>query len=203
MFPFFSTHDVANSGSGNAVSCTNFALRSCSFKAPDFNYLVFGDFGRSSISALFGHVLAVVLHRTKEKMFRVYARWIVACVKNAKSIWNGSVVNHPRYSMCQSLFSGRPSFSKHTVSLLLLFAGPVPASLGDVSPKSMENGFGISLRDEKLKTINLIRHVAPSLKGSMCSSLHSGDNQLRADFFSGFTNHQRERQANAAVLSGK
>lgn len=200
MFPSSTAPYSDNRGFSDAVFCRQLFCARSSFGIDNLKSLLFGNSSCASIAPLLYHVCRIIPNRAKEKMLWVHARFVVAFVKHAHSFWNLAIVNQPRHSMRQSLFGGRTALSNYAVSLVLFFASPIPAAFGNISPKSLEDCAGIPLRDEELKTINLLRHVAPSLKGSMCSSLHSGDNQLQADFFSRFTNHKKERQANAAVF---
>jgi hypothetical protein len=74
---------------------------------------------------LFCHIYGIVFLGAKKKVIRVYARWIIAMVKNAKTFWNWTTKYHPGCSMRIRELSS----SQHDVTITkpLVTANPDPA----------------------------------------------------------------------------
>lgn len=127
-----------------------------------FLNLSIGKFGRwvtlsrgraASCPALFVHIINIVKLCSNKQMLWVYTRRIVAFVQNAKSIWNGPVVNFPRNSMRLKIAtksfvtSTRSAFGGH-FSITTMRFGPKPwptfAGLFNFAPESLLETFWLS-----------------------------------------------------------
>ena len=111
------------------------------------------------------HIAPIVPFCAKKKMFRIYARRVVALVKNTKLFWNNSESNHPRNAVGRNAATfmsySVASDSDNAIAKNVRSCDPRPARtkfwttfwnrtvFANFRPKAFENGFGKALRDEK------------------------------------------------------
>lgn len=141
MSPRFTIYDVANAGicdtkhftdglSGfsrsNGANLNDLALRQFCVPVSFSNWLI-----SSLLSFL---VENIVLIGANKQMLWIYARWVVASMKNMQPFWSWSVVNEPRNTMRGSRLS---HYSKTPIPLARFCSNPVPAIIrfGNFVPK--------------------------------------------------------------------
>lgn len=119
--------------------------RSIRFCRPDQSHISLGEFVhglflslQNLVSSLCNHISCVISFCSKKQMPWVAARWVVAFVKNAQSIWNWTIRQFPRDSRRKSAFTAPP---EHSVSMTTSGPDPSPAfwrfSFYNVCPKSL------------------------------------------------------------------
>lgn len=72
------------------------------------------------------HIFQINFGSTRKKMHRVYARWVVACMKHIESIWNGAIMNFIHNTVNSKVFFIYSTFS---VPMSISAASPNPASI--------------------------------------------------------------------------
>lgn len=103
----------------------------------------------SAFRVFVSHVVQI---GSKKKMISTYARRTIAGVKNIQSIWNWTEVNDPTNSVCQTTvipFTVRIP-QPITSWAWKMGSNPQPAAFGlfNLAPKSLEDCFRKTLRDE-------------------------------------------------------
>lgn len=104
MFPRFTTPDICNSSSRDTVLFLQCRARDVGayYGHLYFNGLQLGQFGKSivftlSCSSFSSTVPVVVALGSKEQVLTIYARWVIATVKNVKILWdnrNFALIDH-------------------------------------------------------------------------------------------------------------
>lgn len=107
------------------------------------------------LSSLQNHVLSVFFFRSEEKMRWSYTGRIIAFVKNAFRIRNWSKMQNPTGTARNDVASISFPFSDYSVSKGNSGTNPQPAIVRNFNfrPKSFNECFGKSLRDEELGLI--------------------------------------------------
>lgn len=142
MFPRFPIRNVAYVLMDNPklfcnLVCSKFSRFPEGFYFPNIilSQLRIGDCFSFRLSSFFNFIFSVIKARSNEEVFRVYARRVVAFVKDIKAIFDFAEMNLPRYPMGIRIF--RVS-SNNTISFWNSRAIPNPAigSFIDKFPKT-------------------------------------------------------------------
>jgi len=160
--PFFVSHNPANKSAGDSKTDRQCGLANRGVERADFLNLKHSQFvtrmsGSMNIPGLLEHIPIVVLASSKEKMIEPYASSNVALMTHAKPVWNEPVFsNHPSSDMGVYIF-GNPLSSVYVpITLRRCSTSPDVAVIGsgvvhsNLSPKSGEEGFRKSLRQEEV-----------------------------------------------------
>jgi len=123
----------------------------------------------SDVASFSHHVLRVFVGCAKKKMVWANTWWIVTVMEHAKSFWNFCVMYQPTHSVnvnrFEWMFSLRPSRRNRAVPLFREVASPDPARskfgavfwnwpvFVNLAPKTCEDSFGKSLRNETVECI--------------------------------------------------
>ncbi len=111
MFPSASRDECLNGCVGDTELTSQCVKRVLSIprlvKRPNLLSLFPSQF--TFLSSLSGHIFHVLGRITEEKMFRIYASWIVACVQDPGSFWNITIMKNPTCDMGVGRFTIRPT----------------------------------------------------------------------------------------------
>jgi hypothetical protein len=80
---------------------------------------------RNSISSFMEHIFHIVCVGTYPKMFWIYARWIIATMKDKFSFWYISIFETIRNTVCVFRFPFCVNFS---IAILIFISSPLPAT---------------------------------------------------------------------------
>jgi len=122
------------------------------------------EFGRTlgfafRLAILFLAVVHVAFLSSKEKMGRVGAFRVVAFVKNGLSVWDFSIVNHPRNSTCNDWVSAWVLASHYAISLMLK-CFPFPTRLNVWKMKRNSSRF-INFLPKAFYSLGIHRDMTP------------------------------------------
>ena len=153
MFPGFSINNMTNCSFADFIH-NRYALifHALMVKFSNFQYILFRQLRVSIlcsyswiISTLLHHISHVISLRTQKKMGRITARRIVALMQAAQPIWNFSIDEFPRKSMCLIIFI---LYFHVAISTFMFDRGPIPAiiraTLVNFFPESILKEWGES-----------------------------------------------------------
>lgn len=115
-------------------------------------------FTRSSMRhSLFNHVIGIILKRSKEKVFRIYARCLVlnrTVMEHAHSNWNWTPKQNPRCSVGAYELPERGTPSNQAIPQFVYARRPQPAgfSFTHLRPEPFFKSWGKSLRRQILRS---------------------------------------------------
>lgn len=155
MFPSFSNFRLSDCTLGYAKG---FSYLSLSSRILSDSY--YGGIGQfcprflfpKELSLFLATIIRVILLGAKKKMAMVYARGDVTFMKYAKTIWNRTYIQFPRYSMSKN----RSLIANLPISFSIYRPRPQPAaSIGFRSPKTIKSALRVIPSDAQIVGFSL------------------------------------------------
>jgi hypothetical protein len=158
MLPAHASHNAPNRLSAGAISDSKFAgIIAGHIFSTNVENLCLGKFMMCISFALWRMVRAVANARakprpalcrpifvivglcSKKEVIRVYARGIIAVMKNGHSIWNRAIVQYPRNTVRSLVF---PVYANAAIAIGVSITSPEPASIGLLDPAKQSSFYG-------------------------------------------------------------
>ncbi len=160
MLPSITRQNAPYIALGYVKEDGNVLLSHCPSNFQDFNNVGLHKFGRacfassrlSPLCQFIGHIVGL---SANPKMIWSSAGRIVTAMENTHARWDRAIVDYPAKAMSSGLLCGAATESDDAISTDICSARPQPTTVGlfNLLPKSCENRFGKSLRDQVVEGI--------------------------------------------------